>query len=212
MDFDVELLGDCDVIINELCQGLGTDWTRICTRPALQQRMVSSPSLISSEGDVVCEERSQEPSLTMATKPDASKSDDIVPDRAMKADAEASCSATREDKKKDCDSGVLTHEKDTKTLETDAKTPESDKETPETDTKTSETDIETAETATKTSETDAKTPETDTKTPETDAKTPKTDTKTPETDTKTAATDTKTPETDTKLLLTTQGWYNYQQP
>ena len=31
MTFDVELLGDCDVIINELCLRLGDDWSAICT-------------------------------------------------------------------------------------------------------------------------------------------------------------------------------------
>ena len=31
MTFDVELLGNCDVIVNELCRRLGDGWNSICT-------------------------------------------------------------------------------------------------------------------------------------------------------------------------------------
>ena len=31
MKFDVELLGDGDTIINELCHRLGSDWSDMCT-------------------------------------------------------------------------------------------------------------------------------------------------------------------------------------
>ena len=38
LTFDVELLGDCDVIVQELCLRLGDGWTSICRRttPARQ--------------------------------------------------------------------------------------------------------------------------------------------------------------------------------
>ena len=38
LTFDVELLGDCDVIVQELCLRLGDGWTSICDRatPARQ--------------------------------------------------------------------------------------------------------------------------------------------------------------------------------
>lgn len=39
MTFDVELLGDCDVIISELCQRLGGDWTEI---PGLERQPLST--------------------------------------------------------------------------------------------------------------------------------------------------------------------------
>lgn len=37
LQFDVELLGDCDVIINELCRRLGDEWAVHCDKPALEQ-------------------------------------------------------------------------------------------------------------------------------------------------------------------------------
>merc|ERR1712025_1136474 len=36
-NFDVELLGDCDSIINQICLMLGEDWTNPVHRPRLQQ-------------------------------------------------------------------------------------------------------------------------------------------------------------------------------
>ncbi|ELU15226.1 hypothetical protein CAPTEDRAFT_93016 [Capitella teleta] len=38
LTFDVELLGDCDVIVNELCHRLGSDWSSVCrtTQPACE--------------------------------------------------------------------------------------------------------------------------------------------------------------------------------
>ncbi|KAL5019394.1 hypothetical protein ScPMuIL_005116 [Solemya velum] len=37
LQFDVELLGDCDVILNELCRRLGDQWAVHCDKPALEQ-------------------------------------------------------------------------------------------------------------------------------------------------------------------------------
>lgn len=37
MTFDVELLGDCDVIIQELCHRLGVGWSEICVDPKLNE-------------------------------------------------------------------------------------------------------------------------------------------------------------------------------
>ncbi|KAF2365401.1 Sirtuin family [Trinorchestia longiramus] len=33
LTFDIELLGDCDVIVNELCHRLGPSWTNVCNNP-----------------------------------------------------------------------------------------------------------------------------------------------------------------------------------
>ena len=45
MRFDVELLGDCDVIISELCQRLGGDWNTLLDGrpeiPCLEKRPVT---------------------------------------------------------------------------------------------------------------------------------------------------------------------------
>lgn len=30
LTFDIELLGDCDIIVNELCHRLGNTWTHVC--------------------------------------------------------------------------------------------------------------------------------------------------------------------------------------
>ena len=54
MTFDVELLGDCDVIISELCQRLGGDWKSLsdgCEIPGAEKR-----SLSREEGDITWEE------------------------------------------------------------------------------------------------------------------------------------------------------------
>ncbi len=48
LSFDVELLGDCDVIVQELCHRLGDDWTAICSAPCSSQQILrddmSTPS------------------------------------------------------------------------------------------------------------------------------------------------------------------------
>ncbi|KAL4240272.1 NAD-dependent protein deacetylase sirtuin-1 [Mactra antiquata] len=37
LNFDVELLGDCDTIMNEICRRLGNEWTKICDDTVLTQ-------------------------------------------------------------------------------------------------------------------------------------------------------------------------------
>ena len=51
MTFDVELLGDCDVVISELCQRLGGSWNSLlddCNMPNVE-RCLSSPDMIPEE-------------------------------------------------------------------------------------------------------------------------------------------------------------------
>ncbi|XP_054030573.1 NAD-dependent protein deacetylase sirtuin-1 [Dryobates pubescens] len=43
LHFDVELLGDCDVIINELCQRLGNEYTKLCYNPVKLSEITEKP-------------------------------------------------------------------------------------------------------------------------------------------------------------------------
>uniref|UniRef100_A0A6I8NP29 protein acetyllysine N-acetyltransferase n=1 Tax=Ornithorhynchus anatinus TaxID=9258 RepID=A0A6I8NP29_ORNAN len=43
LHFDVELLGDCDVIINELCQRLGGEYTQLCSNPVKLSEITEKP-------------------------------------------------------------------------------------------------------------------------------------------------------------------------
>ncbi|NXA36609.1 SIR1 deacetylase, partial [Eudromia elegans] len=43
LHFDVELLGDCDVIINELCQRLGSEYTKLCYNPVKLSEITEKP-------------------------------------------------------------------------------------------------------------------------------------------------------------------------
>ncbi|XP_066456787.1 NAD-dependent protein deacetylase sirtuin-1 isoform X2 [Eleutherodactylus coqui] len=43
LHFDIELLGDCDVIINELCQTLGGKYTELCTSPVKLSQITEKP-------------------------------------------------------------------------------------------------------------------------------------------------------------------------
>lgn len=37
LNFDVELLGDCDIIVNELCHRLGDGWNSMCVKEPLEE-------------------------------------------------------------------------------------------------------------------------------------------------------------------------------
>ncbi|XP_073404235.1 NAD-dependent protein deacetylase sirtuin-1 [Dendrobates tinctorius] len=43
LHFDIELLGDCDVIINELCQSLAGKYTELCTSPMKLSQITDKP-------------------------------------------------------------------------------------------------------------------------------------------------------------------------
>jgi len=49
MTFDVELLGDCDVIINQLCHMLEGDWSPGIHKPILEQTQVIPPPTLNKE-------------------------------------------------------------------------------------------------------------------------------------------------------------------
>ena len=50
LTFDVELLGDCDVIVQELCLRLGDGWTSICDR-ATPARQIQREDMHLAEDD-----------------------------------------------------------------------------------------------------------------------------------------------------------------
>lgn len=43
LSFDVELLGDCDVIVNELCHRLGADYKQLCYNPQRLSQITAKP-------------------------------------------------------------------------------------------------------------------------------------------------------------------------
>ncbi|XP_074856295.1 NAD-dependent protein deacetylase sirtuin-1 isoform X2 [Carettochelys insculpta] len=49
LHFDVELLGDCDVIINELCQRLGDEYTKLCYSSVKLSEITEKPSQMYKE-------------------------------------------------------------------------------------------------------------------------------------------------------------------
>ena len=59
MTFDVELLGDCDAIVAELCQQLGEDWTSLLQgfeAPCVDRQVLSymkTPPYSACDGDIL---------------------------------------------------------------------------------------------------------------------------------------------------------------
>ncbi|KAM7170550.1 NAD-dependent protein deacetylase sirtuin-1 isoform 1-T1 [Macrochelys suwanniensis] len=49
LHFDVELLGDCDVIINELCQRLGGEYTKLCYNSVKLSEITEKPTRMHKE-------------------------------------------------------------------------------------------------------------------------------------------------------------------
>ncbi|KAJ7415984.1 sirtuin 1 [Willisornis vidua] len=56
LHFDVELLGDCDVIINELCQRLGSEYTKLCYNSVKLSEITEKPPRAHRELDVLSAE------------------------------------------------------------------------------------------------------------------------------------------------------------
>nr|XP_025962157.1 NAD-dependent protein deacetylase sirtuin-1 [Dromaius novaehollandiae] len=52
LHFDVELLGDCDVIINELCQRLGSEYTKLCYNSVKLSEITEKPPRTHRELDM----------------------------------------------------------------------------------------------------------------------------------------------------------------
>ncbi|XP_042645448.1 NAD-dependent protein deacetylase sirtuin-1 isoform X2 [Tyto alba] len=56
LHFDVELLGDCDVIINELCQRLGSEYTKLCYNSVKLSEITEKPPRTHKELEMLSSE------------------------------------------------------------------------------------------------------------------------------------------------------------
>ncbi|KAJ8359899.1 hypothetical protein SKAU_G00164240 [Synaphobranchus kaupii] len=65
LNFDVELLGDCDVIINELCHRLGGDYKQLCFNPLRLSEITEKPPRPQRDptADPVCDAAPNSPRL-----------------------------------------------------------------------------------------------------------------------------------------------------
>lgn len=77
LNFDVELLGDCDVIVNELCHRLGADFEQLCYNTVRLNEITEKPprlpeqppsEALSASSDAAQEEQKQH-STDSVTKP-----------------------------------------------------------------------------------------------------------------------------------------------
>ncbi|KAJ8250430.1 hypothetical protein COCON_G00223520 [Conger conger] len=66
LNFDVELLGDCDVIINELCHRLGGDYKQLCFNPLRLSEITEKPPRPQRDpaADPVCDGTPNSPQLS----------------------------------------------------------------------------------------------------------------------------------------------------
>ena len=85
LNFDVELLGDCDVIINELCQKLGEGWTQFCSQNSSKE--IGMEELLPPKVETCPVERRMEVSASQVS----TNSVETIPDKLTGGDCE-SCS------------------------------------------------------------------------------------------------------------------------
>ncbi|XP_053961063.1 NAD-dependent histone deacetylase sirtuin-1 [Anastrepha ludens] len=78
LEFDVELLGDSDVIINQLCHRLGDDWKEICYDNVVLRESKELLSIEEEENNYECEEDGQQMLDTDTQSVKSSASTDIV--------------------------------------------------------------------------------------------------------------------------------------
>ncbi|XP_017279845.1 NAD-dependent protein deacetylase sirtuin-1 [Kryptolebias marmoratus] len=78
LNFDVELLGDCDGIINELCHRLGADFEQLCFNTLRLSEITEKPprlpeptlgEALSSSSDAAAQEEQTRPCIDSASKP-----------------------------------------------------------------------------------------------------------------------------------------------
>ncbi|KAI5154845.1 NAD-dependent protein deacetylase sirtuin-1 isoform X1 [Manis pentadactyla] len=75
LHFDVELLGDCDVIINELCHRLGGEYAKLCCNPVKLSEITEKPQRTQKEGHL-----SQLPPTPLNISEDSSTPERTSPD------------------------------------------------------------------------------------------------------------------------------------
>ncbi|XP_067155867.1 NAD-dependent protein deacetylase sirtuin-1 [Apteryx mantelli] len=121
LHFDVELLGDCDVIINELCQRLGSEYTKLCYNSVKLSEITEKPPRTHRELDM---HSSELPPTPLNISEDSSSPERMTPpDTSMvPSDHPAEC------KVENCDpasetKGICTEEK-LQDTQTSAENPE----------------------------------------------------------------------------------------
>ncbi|XP_059676885.1 NAD-dependent protein deacetylase sirtuin-1 isoform X1 [Gavia stellata] len=109
LHFDVELLGDCDVIINELCQRLGSEYTKLCYNSVKLSEITEKPPRTHKELEM--------PSAELPPTPLNISEDSSSPERMTPPDTSvASSEHPAECKVENCDpasetKGTCTEEK-----------------------------------------------------------------------------------------------------
>ncbi|NXJ95487.1 SIR1 deacetylase, partial [Corythaixoides concolor] len=126
LHFDVELLGDCDVIINELCQRLGSEYTKLCYNSVKLSEITEKPPRMQKELEMHSAEL---PPTPLNISEDSSTPERMTPPDALVASSEhpAEC------KVENCDpasetKGTCTEEKlqDTQTSSENPENPTSE--------------------------------------------------------------------------------------
>lgn len=92
LNFDVELLGDCDVIVNELCHQLGGEYEQLCSNTLRLNEITEKPprlaeqspnEALSAPKDVAPVEQKPH-SIDSVTKPSQEEETPTVPETATK--------------------------------------------------------------------------------------------------------------------------------
>ncbi|XP_035397450.1 NAD-dependent protein deacetylase sirtuin-1 isoform X4 [Cygnus atratus] len=96
LHFDVELLGDCDVIINELCQRLGSEYTKLCYNSVKLSEITEKPPRPHKEFEM---HSSELPPTPLNISEDSSSPEQMTPPDSLVVSSEqpAEC------KVEDCD-------------------------------------------------------------------------------------------------------------
>ncbi|NXA47978.1 SIR1 deacetylase, partial [Nothocercus julius] len=102
LHFDVELLGDCDVIINELCQRLGSEYTKLCCNPVKLSEITEKPPRTHKEFDL---HSSELPPTPLNISENSSSPERMTPPAPSMAPAEQPA----ERKGENCDPAPRTH-------------------------------------------------------------------------------------------------------
>uniref|UniRef100_A0A8C8R4U9 protein acetyllysine N-acetyltransferase n=1 Tax=Pelusios castaneus TaxID=367368 RepID=A0A8C8R4U9_9SAUR len=94
LHFDVELLGDCDVIINELCQRLGGEYTKLCYNSVKLSEITEKPSRLHKELEMHSAEL---PPTPLNFSEDSSSPDRMTPPYPLVVLSEHDCKAKNSD-------------------------------------------------------------------------------------------------------------------
>ncbi|CAL8284310.1 unnamed protein product [Arctogadus glacialis] len=76
LNFDVELLGDCDVIVNELCHRLGGDFEQLCDQTLRLSEITAKPPRLPDDDDTAVETVTT--TATTTTEPDKTPQEEMA--------------------------------------------------------------------------------------------------------------------------------------